>query len=106
MIRFDVGFRLIRQQLKTQFASASIFPVLFESNVQRLPISFDKFVVTTVTKDVDYYDGDYSVIPKVTRQTLPTEKKFLGSDIKVEKIPIFDVSNTSGGTTIYIADII
>lgn len=104
MIRFDIGFRVIQQELPTRFELTSIFPVLFESNVQRLPIAFDKFVVTTITKDAEYYDGDYSVIPKIIEQTLPTEKKLLGADIKVEKIPIFDVSNNSGGTTIYIAD--
>lgn len=104
MIQFEVGFRMMRQELQTQFGLNSVFPVLFQSNVQRLPVLFDKFIVTTVTKDVEYYDGDYSVVPKVREQTLPTEKKFLGADIKVEKIPIFDVSNNSGGTTIYIAD--
>lgn len=92
MIRFDVGFDLRRQRLQTQFElTSNIFPV-----------AFDKFVA--VTKDVECYDGPYMVTPKVAEQVLPTAKKLMAADVTIAKIPIFDVSNTSGGTTIYIAD--
>lgn len=92
MIRFDVGFNLRRQRLQTHFElTSNIFPVVF-----------DKFVA--VTKDVESYDGEYKVTPKVTEQVLPTAKKFMNADVTVAKIPIYDVSNNSGGTTVYIAD--
>lgn len=92
MIRFDVGFDLKRQRLQTQFE--------LTSNI--FPLAFDKFVA--VTKDVECYDGPYMVTPKVAEQVLPTAKKRMTADVTIAKIPIFDVSNTSGGTTIYIAD--
>lgn len=92
MIRFDVGFNLRRQRLQTQF----------ELNSNIFPLAFDKFVA--VTKDVERYDGPYMVTPKVAEQVLPTAKKLMSADVTIAKIPIFEVSNTSGGTTIYIAD--
>lgn len=94
MIRFDVGFNVRWQRLQTQF----------ELNSNIFPLAFDKFVA--VTKDVERYDGPYMVTPKVAEQVLPTAKKFMDEDVKITKIPVYDVSNNSGGTTIYIADII
>ena len=35
-------------------------------------------------------------------QTLPTASKTMYTDVTVKAIPYYDVSNPSGGTTIYI----
>lgn len=92
MIRFNIGFNLRRQRLQTQFElTSNVFPVVFDK-------------IVAVTKDVESYDGDYTVIPKVAEQVLPTAKKLMSADLTIAKIPIYDVSNNSGGTTIYIAD--
>ena len=45
------------------------------------------------------YEGEYSVTPNVEGFTLLTGQKFVDSDIKVEKIPYSEVSNTSNGIT-------
>ena len=50
------------------------------------------------------YEGPYDVTPKVTAQTLPTAKKLMREDVSVRAIPYFDVSNSAGGNTIYIAN--
>ncbi len=53
-------------------------------------------------KDVDYYDGDYTVTPKVEKQELATRQKFLTEDVKIKEIPFFEVSNNEGGQTVFI----
>lgn len=50
------------------------------------------------------YEGPYDVTPKVTAQTLPTANKLMRDDVSVRAIPYFDVSNPSGGNTVYIAN--
>ncbi len=50
------------------------------------------------------YEGEYTVTPRVKEQTIPTAKKLLVDDVKVLAIPRFDVSNTAGGKTVYIAN--
>ena len=50
------------------------------------------------------YEGPYEVTPKVSAQTLQTAQKFMREDVSVRAIPYFDVSNPSGGNTIYIAN--
>lgn len=52
----------------------------------------------------ELYDGEYAVTPRVTEQTLPTAQKLMLEDLTVRAIPRYDVSNTSGGTTIFIAN--
>lgn len=53
--------------------------------------------------EVPIYDGIYRVTPDAeAEQTLATAQKQLLDDIVVEKIPFFEVSNNSGGNTVYI----
>lgn len=49
------------------------------------------------------YEGSYDITPKVEAQTLPTKEKVLLDDMRIRAIPFFSVSNTSGGSTVYIA---
>lgn len=49
------------------------------------------------------YDGVYEVTPAFTEQSLSTADKVLKEDVKVKAIPRYDVANTSGGVTVYIA---
>ena len=50
----------------------------------------------------DIYDGPYVVTPTVDKQALYTQYKHMTNDITVNAIPYFNVSNTSGGSTVYI----
>lgn len=50
------------------------------------------------------YDGDYTVTPKMFEGTvLPTKDKTMTDDVTVLEVPFYEVSNASGGTTVYIA---
>ena len=54
-------------------------------------------------KDLPQYDGEYSVTPSAEGEiTLETAQKLLDADIKVNKIPYSEVSNNSGGNTVFI----
>ena len=48
------------------------------------------------------YEGEYTITPKIDAQTMPTKDKVLTNDVTVKAIPFFNVSNTSGGNTVYI----
>ena len=56
-------------------------------------------------KELPRYDGEYSIIPSAENDvTLETAQKMLDADIKVSKIPYYEVSNNSGGNTAYIGN--
>ena len=52
-------------------------------------------------QDIPEYSGKYTVVPKVTSQTLPTKEKILHENILILEIPYYETSNESG-KTIYI----
>ena len=56
-----------------------------------------------VTTGVEQYAGDYTVTPNVSGKTLSTKQKFLVEDITIRPIPYYEVSNTAGGDTVFIA---
>lgn len=91
-----------------------IIPVKFENAAKKIDVKFSHTVqnvganfgeVQTVTEYVGGkpYEGDYVVTPKVEEQTMPTKSKVMLDDVTVKAIPFFETSNTSGGTTVYIA---
>lgn len=47
----------------------------------------------------DTYTGEYIVRPAVTAQTLETKGKTMKDNVTIKRIPRYEVSNTSGGTT-------
>ena len=49
------------------------------------------------------YIGPYDVTPQVASQTLNTAGKIMSSNVEVHGVPYFETSNTSGGSTVYIA---
>lgn len=51
----------------------------------------------------EVYRGEYTVTPKVSGQVVPTKGKLLLDDMTINPIPFFNVSNTTGGSTVYIA---
>ena len=51
----------------------------------------------------ELYRGEYSVTPRVGSQTIQTKGKVMLKDVTINPIPFFNVSNTSGGDTVYIA---
>lgn len=91
-MRFDVQFKQSRNSMDAVFSvSESVFRAEFEG-----------FQKITEYNDADPYTGSYEVIPKVDAQTLPTAQKFMADDVRIREIPMFEVSNTDGGETVYI----
>lgn len=54
----------------------------------------------------DLYTGETVVNPDFVGKVLNTRQKLLTSDISVNPIQVEEVSNTSGGVTVYIGGII
>ena len=52
----------------------------------------------------DPYRGSYVATPEVERQVFETKHKFMEDDFLVKAIPFYEVSNTAGGSTIYIGN--
>lgn len=48
------------------------------------------------------YGGSYEVTPKIKEQTLPTANTYLSKNMVVKEIPFSEVSNVSGGRTVWI----
>ena len=56
-----------------------------------------------IVTDAEVYDGDYVITPKMVEQRLDTFGKVMRDDVLVLDIPVYETTNASGGTTIYIA---
>lgn len=51
------------------------------------------------------YTGEYSITPSATSEvTLQTAQKLMDADVRIQKIPYYNVSNNAGGETAYIAN--
>jgi len=67
---------------------------------QELTAELPGTIVVSVPGKV--YGGPYEVTPKLSQQALETEGTFMKEDVIVKEIPIYVVSNNSGGTTVII----
>lgn len=64
-MRLEVSFRVLNKNLDVDFSAKD----------KKLNAEFQCFQRITEQGDVDYYDGSYTVTPKVEEQSLPTSKK-------------------------------
>ena len=53
-------------------------------------------------REIEPYDGDYTVDPLFTAQTLQTNGLRMTDDVTINPIYVADTSNPAGGTTVYI----
>lgn len=60
-------------------------------------------VTEVIGGDYPVYSGDNIVTPTMEQQTLNTKNKILLDDVTIKKIPLYETTNLSGGTTVYIA---
>lgn len=70
---------------------------------QNIGITQDVIIVP-VYKDIPEYEGAYSVTPKVVEQRMETKNKVMTDDVTIKSIPFFNVSNESGGNTVFIGN--
>lgn len=90
-MRLAVKFHQSDQRIDLNFATSR----------QQFPLRYQETHQVTIEK-VDRYEGDYDVTPKVEAQRLETKEKLMADDVRIKAIPFFEVSNNSGGDTIYI----
>lgn len=52
-------------------------------------------------KEIETYNGDYTITPKIIEQSVKTKSKLMNDDMVVKAIPYFETSNQTG-KTVYI----
>lgn len=62
---------------------------------------YDTIVVSSVAEE-ERYTGPYLVEPSCSEQILKTTGKYMTENVNVHRIPFYEVSNASGGTTVII----
>lgn len=82
--------------------SAVYFTLRFEEK-SAFDLTMDENIILSYSGDP--YTGAYNVKPDFNGTTLETKSKFMTDDVTVEPIEVARVSNTSGGTTVYIGGI-
>ena len=78
--------------------------VSFCENRKNFALHFQQMQIVTQEVGGEFYQGAYVVIPTVEGLDLPTKGKQMKEDVTVCGIPVYEASNTSGGTTVYIAN--
>lgn len=51
------------------------------------------------------YTGEYEVMPKFETQELATKNKQMKDNVKIQSIPVYEVSNPTGGITLTIGEL-
>ena len=77
--------------------------VKFCAKEQTFGINFGEVQLVTEYVGGELYPGPYNVTPKVGAQTMSTKGCVMAENVTVKAIPIYETSNASGGSTIYIA---
>lgn len=82
----------------------NVYELDVDSLLQEYELSLESQIIVE-TSGVDKYLGPYQVVPLAfDDQTLETKDKLCTEDIIVEKVPLWETSNLSGGYTVYIAE--
>ena len=103
-LNFHCIFEEQNQLIHVDFAETEgvSFPVEFaETEGLLFPVEFCE-IHELIPNGVEEYNGGYSVTPRVDEQLLCTAKKFMVEDVTIKAIPFYNVSNNSGGNTVYI----
>ena len=79
------------------------FMISLQESNQKFDVSFGELQYVAPGAEA-VYAGSYDVTPKIGEQTLATKKKYMKENITIQKIPFYDVSNSAGGSTVYIAE--
>lgn len=88
-MRLRVDFVQGSSALSVRFKDASAFRCNFGQ-------------ITDVSEKREHYDGAYDVVPGREETVLETKDCIMDDDVTVHPIPFYQVSNLSGGKTVYI----
>ena len=76
-----------------------------QGDLKNFNIGFaENIIINAVPDGFSVYEGEYSVTPQITAQTLETENKLMTDDLTIKAIPYFEVSNLAGGSTVTIGN--
>lgn len=101
---FRVGFDQ-SQEVPAEMGAEVTIPVTFDAGADTFAAGFDAgdtFEVGSGLEPGGVYPGPYEATPKFTPQYLHTSGQIMADDVNVKKIPVYEVSNQSGGTTVTI----
>lgn len=77
-------------------------PVAFDlTEREALEFNFD----VVVQAGGEPYTGEYEVTPSFEVQELATKNKQMKDNVKIQSIPVYEVSNPTGGTTLTIGEL-
>lgn len=80
-----------------------ISPVKIRGDITKSSISGN---ISHLNKEepVPKYEGNYTVLPLAFQDTvLLTKNKKMTENVVIKEIPYYEISNSSGGSTVYIA---
>ena len=72
-------------------------------DLDKVKVKVQGEVIIEDSSGMKTFEGPYVVTPKMAEQVLPTKQKKMRDDLTVEKVPVYEVTNSAGGTTVYIA---
>lgn len=69
---------------------------------QTIPIVLEvkDYIGTYTPEGIEQYEGDYTVIPKVSEQKMQTKNKMMKENVTIEQIPFHEFSNETGTTVV------
>lgn len=98
----DIDFPNLAKEMRVDFEETDVtLATTFDETETRFDIGFGE-LSEIPTEETNSYDGPYNVRPALVDQTLETEGLLMREDVTVEQIPIYIVSNNSGGNTVVI----
>ena len=90
----------LEKRIKELENSGKVLPEITEADDHKVMMAIGG---DWVASELPTYDGTFEIIPDTNNDiVLNTSQRYLDSNIKVNKVPYHEVSNTSNGTTVTI----
>lgn len=97
----EVTFEQIEADMQIDFDETAVeIPIQFDSD-DDFEVGFGE-VTEVIPDDIPAYEGNYEVNPTFADQILDTSGLLMEEDVTIKPIPIYEVSNNAGGTTVII----
>lgn len=71
-----------------------------QSNVVPIELEVRDYIGTYTPEGIESYEGDYTVIPKITEQEMQTKNKMMKDNVTIQQIPFHEFSNETGTTVV------
>ena len=71
-----------------------------EKNTVPIELEVKEYIGAYTPEGIETYDGDYTVIPKVSGQNMQTKNKMMKNNVTIEQIPFHEFSNETGTTVV------